>query len=248
MGVLERDILAQLSGIRWRNELYGPVGTFTNVTWSGNEAASGGAVHWTAVDPTYSTITRSILAFSSQGEAIVCDGPSYPTITHCCVYGNAGGDSLCGDYHDNLFVNPLFCDADSADFTLRDDSPCLPENNVWGELIGAHGLGSCPTGIPEIPEEMPTRFALYPASPNPSEQATSIAFDLPESESMTLTVFDVAGRRVRTLANDKLFPAGRHTLHWDGCDDSGEAVASGVYFYRIAAPGFTTSRKMIMLK
>jgi len=240
----------------WRNSAVsgggmsccGPVGTFTNVTWSGNEAASGGAVHWTAVGPTYSTITRSILAFSSQGEAIVCDGPSYPTITHCCVYGNAGGDSLCGDYPDNLFVNPLFCDADSGDFTLRNDSPCLPENNVWGELIGAYGPGSCPTGIPEIPEEMPTRFALYPASPNPSKQTTSIAFDLPESESMTLTVFDVAGRRVRTLADDMRFTAGRHTLHWDGCDDSGEAVASGVYFYRIKAGGEKLTGRVVLLR
>ena len=226
----------------------GPVGTLTNVTWSGNEAASGGAVHWTALDPTYSAITRSILAFSSQGEAIVCDGSSYPTITHCCIYGNAGGDSLCGNYHDNLFVNPLFCDADSGDFTLRDDSPCLPENNVWGEPIGAYGLGICPTAIPEIPEEMPTRFALYPANPNPSGQATSIVFDLLERDSVTLAVFDVAGRRVRRLANDKLFSAGRHTLHWDGCDDSGEAVASGVYFYRVEAGREKLTGQVVLLR
>ena len=64
-------------------------------------------------------------------------------ITHCLAFQNAGGDSLPGDYHDNLFTDPLFCDVGADDFSLCADSPCLPGYNAWGELVGAYASG-CP--------------------------------------------------------------------------------------------------------
>ena len=56
---------------------------------------------------------------------------------------------MCGPYNDNLFEDPLFCDVFAPDLTLCQTSPCLPENNVFGVLIGAHeqGCGTCSTAV-----------------------------------------------------------------------------------------------------
>ncbi len=224
-----------------------------NCTFFGNAASSssyGGGMDCFSSSP---TLENCIIAFSPSGMAVSCYSGSEPVLVCCDIYGNAGGDwvgciaALYG-VNGNFSMDPLFCDPETGDFTLRDDSPCLPENNSCCELIGAYGLGSCPTGVPEIPEEMTNSFALYPASPNPSEQITTIAFDLPEPTAITLAVFDVAGRRVKTLAEDKGFPAGRHTLRWDGSDDSGKTAASGVYFYRIEAGGRKLTERVVLLR
>jgi hypothetical protein len=63
---------------------------------------------------------------------------------HCLIYGNAGGDTLSGQ-PENLYQDPLFCNIDDDNFTLCENSPCLPEGNSWGELIGAYdqGCGEC---------------------------------------------------------------------------------------------------------
>ena len=68
-------------------------------------------------------------------------------ISHCCSIG-----SLCGQNAENLLTNPLFCSPETHDFSLCEDSPCLPENNQWSELIGAFpvGCGPCDTVVREV--------------------------------------------------------------------------------------------------
>ena len=57
------------------------------------------------------------LAFSTDGGPVYCDDETcFPDVSHCCVFANAGGDSLCGDHSENLFEDPLFCDAEGGDF------------------------------------------------------------------------------------------------------------------------------------
>ena len=129
-----------------------PAPTFTNVTFVGNGVTGSNDTGGTVDCPGASIqITQSILAFTTDGEVITCRNGAEPTVTHCCVYGNALGDSLCGDYYDNIFVDPVFCDPDSGDFTLAGGSPCLPGNNPWGEQIGALGQGCF--ALPDIEVE-----------------------------------------------------------------------------------------------
>jgi len=112
----------------------------------------GGTAIWVAeCDP---LISNCIFAFngppnisSGGSELIDCQwGGENPEITHCCVFANDPSDSLCGNYHDNLFVDPLFCDLDAGEFSVYDTSPCLPENNAWGEQIGALAMGCAAPG------------------------------------------------------------------------------------------------------
>jgi hypothetical protein len=104
---------------------------------------------------------------------------------------------------------------------------------------------SIPTGVQD--GAPPVRNALLPNRPNPFNPSTRIEFDLAHAGRARLRVFDVSGRRVATLL-DRDLAAGRHSAFWSGRDDEGRPVASGVYLYRVEAPGFTQTRKMALLK
>ncbi|MBN2565837.1 MAG: T9SS type A sorting domain-containing protein [Candidatus Eisenbacteria bacterium] len=92
------------------------------------------------------------------------------------------------------------------------------------------------------------RNELSHAFPNPFNPVTKIAYSVKEAGPVTIQVYNVAGKVVRTLLSTEVDAGATGYVVWDGTNDGGENCASGVYFYRIAAPGFTESHKMIMLK
>jgi hypothetical protein len=95
--------------------------------------------------------------------------------------------------------------------------------------------------------DVPVRFALGDNFPNPFNPVTRISFDLPVTGPVRLTVHDVRGRAVRNLVAGVL-SFGTHTAVWNGTDDAGRRVPSGVYFCRIEAGDFVATRKMMLLK
>jgi len=95
---------------------------------------------------------------------------------------------------------------------------------------------------------VPRTFALYPNVPNPFNPTTLIRYDVPESGGdVSLRIYDVSGRVVKTLVEGRQ-NAGAKSLTWDGSGDAGVPVASGVYFYRLTAPGYTKTHKMVLMK
>ena len=91
------------------------------------------------------------------------------------------------------------------------------------------------------------RLALYPNVPNPFNPTTRISFYLPEASMVDLSVFDVEGRVVRTLVREHR-STGTHSVTWDGRNDQGHAVSTGIYLYRITAGAKTLARKAVLLK
>ena len=89
--------------------------------------------------------------------------------------------------------------------------------------------------------------ALGQNTPNPFNPTTMISFTLAQREQVTLSVYDASGKLVRTLVNE-VRGTGAHQVTWDGRNNAGATVSSGVYFYRLTAGSFTESRKMVMLK
>jgi hypothetical protein len=83
--------------------------------------------------------------------------------------------------------------------------------------------------------------------PNPFNPATEITYSVDRDGRVRLAVYDVGGRLIRTLV-DRPMPAGTHSADWDGRDDGGRAVASGVYFYRLQVGKRTLTRKALLLK
>lgn len=96
-------------------------------------------------------------------------------------------------------------------------------------------------------ELLPLVFSLAQNYPNPFNATTLIVFSLPRKADATLMVYNTLGQRVRTLAGD-VFSAGEHEVVWDGVDESGAEVASGVYFYRLVWDNQRLTRKMVLLK
>jgi hypothetical protein len=89
-------------------------------------------------------------------------------------------------------------------------------------------------------------LALAGNRPNPFRLVTRIGFDLPQAGLVQLVIYGADGRQVRRLVSDTMQP-GSHAVVWNGADDSGERVGSGMYFYRLLAPGVETSQRMILL-
>ncbi len=100
--------------------------------------------------------------------------------------------------------------------------------------------------VPDIPPATTAR--LWQNVPNPFNPITTIGYHVSTAASVSLTVFDLSGRRVRTLlANTQLNP-GNYTANWNGRDEAGRAVAGGVYLYRLKVGANTQTRRMVLAK
>ena len=100
---------------------------------------------------------------------------------------------------------------------------------------------------PDRPSLLTGETRLMSASPNPFNPATTIAFELASPGQVSITVYDVSGRMIRSLVNSHL-SSGMHEVTWNGRDRSGATAASGVYFYRLVAGEILQTRKMVLLR
>jgi hypothetical protein len=122
--------------------------------------------------------------------------------------------------------------------------PTLGQNNARTSVYGE--AGPWQTGTGDLTTVV-TPFGLEQNVPNPFRGGTSIAYASPRPMPVTLRVFDVSGRMVRTLV-DGVVPAGRHTVTWDGRDERGLETTAGVYFYRLDGENETLTKKTIRLR
>lgn len=113
--------------------------------------------------------------------------------------------------------------------------------NTWCVRV----VGGVSTGVEEM--DVPRAYELAGVSPNPFNPMTTVTYGMPTSGHIELAVYNVAGQLVKTLVNGDE-TAGWHAVTWDGRDDNGGRVASGVYFARMQADEFTGSTKMVLLK
>lgn len=94
---------------------------------------------------------------------------------------------------------------------------------------------------------MPTDYALEQNVPNPFNPSTTIQYRLPEAGEVQLVIYNLLGQEVRTLVQESM-DAGFHSVVWDGMDEFGKQVASGIYIYRLSVADFTQVQRMMLLK
>jgi len=116
------------------------------------------------------------------------------------------------------------------------------------DFAGNESPPSSPGQISGVPSNLPAAFRLWQNRPNPFNPSTIITFDLPVSMRVNLRIYDVSGRLVRTLVAGESMAAGSREKLWNGRDDTGRQVATGVYFYRLTADAFTATRRMMLVK
>lgn len=128
--------------------------------------------------------------------------------------------------------------------------------NVWGEVSGTYAggvyldevlLDPATTDAPAS-ARIADRVQLHAPRPNPFNPRTTLSFEVLRDTRLDLRIYDVAGRLVRTLASDREYAAGSWSLDWNGRDDTGRMVASGVYVARIRAGATVQTRNMVLLK
>jgi hypothetical protein len=161
----------------------------------------------------------------------------------------------------NISFDPLFTDAIHNDFILQKNSPCIDTGTPFFSFKDSALIDLSPSQYKGIAPDMgafetnygngvasshPSPLALT-AFPNPFNSALTIRFELSQSAQANLSVFSITGQRVRTIISDVL-PAGKHTLQWNGLDESGMRVSSGVYFVRLETGAGTLTRRVVFMK
>jgi hypothetical protein len=95
---------------------------------------------------------------------------------------------------------------------------------------------------------LPATFQLYANAPNPFRRSTSIRYDLPRASAISIRLYDVSGRLVKVLVHSKKHEPGRFVVDWNGLDQDGRALSSGIYFYRMRAGSFDESRRVFLIR
>jgi subtilisin-like proprotein convertase family protein len=177
-----------------------------------------------------------------------------PEGTAVCLHNRTGtfADDILGWYDSELTVDgpgalsDFMGESTLGDWTLfvsdAQGEAYYGTLNEWCVYV----IGGEQTGVDE---ELgaPLGYVLRGVSPNPFNPMTSVSYGSPTDARVHLAVYNVAGRLVRTLVDGEVDP-GYHSVVWDGRDNNGVEVGSGVYFCRMVADGFNGSIKMVLLK
>jgi hypothetical protein len=164
----------------------------------------------------------------------------YHTKFSAMASANANGSG--GDEH----LPPVYFDH-SGYYALAVNKSKALDMGLTSNYELVFSTGHSVVGAPVV-EALPTEFALSSPRPNPSSSGTSVELAVPAGKGKaTVAVYDLAGRRVRTLVEGEATP-GRHVLKWDGRDSSGLQAAAGVYFLRLETADKKESKKITLLR
>jgi hypothetical protein len=214
-------------------EMDGGSATIRNCTFAGNAAErfGGNIALYTTAAP---VVSRCIIVEAVSGGGVFADYAD-AAFSCCDTWNNAGGDYVgltdpTGS-DGNISLDPIFCDAEAGDYTIRQDSPCAPYSppNPQCALIGALPVGCVAAGAPSASSGP----KLLLSCPNPFRPPASLWYTSPTGDDpLLLQIHDAGGRLVRVLVRG-LVPAGSHKVIWDGRDDDGRSLPNGVYFYSL---------------
>ncbi|MFH1250483.1 MAG: C25 family cysteine peptidase [bacterium] len=134
-----------------------------------------------------------------------------------------------------------------SDASILSGSGSLGTLSSSGNIVSAMAVDRFGRQIQTTLKTVPDQYKLYQNYPNPFNSKTVIRFDLPQEAYVTLELFDLLGRKLATLLDDKRAP-GSYDLSWNGRDMNGRDLASGIYFYALRAGDFYQLRKLALVK
>jgi len=157
-------------------------------------------------------------------------------ITHYNVYADTTDGAMARV--DSVTTSPVLLDMLTRDKLYRIGVSAVLEGGYetgFGETVTTY--------TPALPEP----YTLAQNQPNPFNPSTTIPFGLPRDTHVKIVIYDVRGAMVRNLLDEDM-RQGKRSVVWDGTDDRGQSVASGVYFYRLSTESFMDSKKMVLVK
>jgi len=172
------------------------------------------------------------------------ENPQGWTVNYAQIYYSADGGDTWSQVADHVIGTSYVWEAPATPtenarlrVLLVDDAGVMGYDSSDGPFAVQTSSG--------IGDGIPTSNRLYQNSPNPFQSTTRIQFDVPEPTRVTLKVFDLPGREVKTLA-DGWFPVGSHEVSWDARDAAGHTVAGGIYFIQLQAGTFSDTKRMYL--
>ena len=208
--------------------------------WACNDSAPP---PWSSTIPVESNGFGVLAASGAGAVSFALLAPDGTGVDYFTVAGEYGGKKS-GD---------LIIDNESAFDGLLVPAVYEDWEDVWKEGPGMWWVGMDSTkGIitsnpVNVAGTTPSEFSVTQNVPNPFNPTTIIEFQIPRPSHITLKIFNMLGEEIKTLAENN-YPAGSHTLTWNGTDNAGIEVTSGVYFYRLQSENFVESKKLIFLK
>ncbi|MFC1897956.1 T9SS type A sorting domain-containing protein [Candidatus Cloacimonadota bacterium] len=163
----------------------------------------------------------------------------------------------------NLDDDPLFMDPVNSNFYLHPDSPCIDAGTAFFEWNGEVILDLSPDeyygdapdigafewdGTPIDNEELIIANYELRNFPNPFNPETKISFSIPEESDAELLIYNIKGQKVKTFLINSSTDEPINSVVWNGEDDSGKSVSSGIYFYKLKSGSFEKTKKMLLLK
>lgn len=125
----------------------------------------------------------------------------------------------------------------------------------WGDLIMEYAeinekvvYVASSTGINDTEIILPKQYKLYQNFPNPFNRHTIIRYDLPKAVKVKIGIYDLNGRLIKSVIENQYINSGQYTFDWNGTDNSGNIVPTGIYFYRMDCSDYSGSKKMLFLK
>ena len=241
--------------------------TFNRLTIVNNSALSGGAIFcWSAILNLYhSTLAQNQASnLEWSGGGLASHYVTEPNIISSLFYDNTPNSIHNGYPYTPVLVayslvqeqwvgagnltnvDPLFCDPDSGDYSLAENSPCVGAGE-GGSNMGAYEIGCDPIILSTSSELLPVTYTLHQNYPNPFNPVTRLRYDLAENSLVNITIYDMMGRQVKTLINQTQ-DAGYRSIVWNATNDYGKPVSAGIYLYQIQAGKYISTKKMVLLK
>jgi hypothetical protein len=197
--------------------------SFSNLQFGGSNRPKNDVVMWDTMKP--GNFGADML-FPTTGDGVGVMGSGYFELD-TTMSVTLGVAFICAGNYDTLIQR---ADLVAKEYPLR----------------FSYSIGGNPSAV--IGRVSASRFyALDQNYPNPFNPETRIQFSIPKTHQTLLRIYDAIGREVRTLM-DRVVETGEYVVHWDGKDNNGAAVASGIYFYRLSSGDFVSTKKMILVR
>lgn len=196
------------------------------------------------------TIKNNILAYNrEEGIELVFLEPNSPVNfvnDYNCFWQNGAGPirSPFEPGQNSIFADPQLLDISQHNYFLKPGSPCLGTGEN-GANIGA--LGASTTAVSVVEKGLPTAFELGQNYPNPFNAHTRIDYQIPRQCLVRITIFNVQGQEVKNLVNEEQ-AAGYHAISWNGQDNRGHRVGSGIYICQMKAENYIGMKKLAIVK
>ena len=250
----------------YRNDSYGggmiinnSEATLTNVTVTDNTASNGGGIFILDTDATLINLTVSGNTASAFGGGLLVGANTNPTLTNSIIWGNnpnqiQGFGTPTITYSDiqggwngvgNIDSDPLFCNSDSGDFTLTENSPCIGTGRN-GANMGALDV-ECEAILLTDKDVIPLQYVLHQNYPNPFNPATNIKFEIVNRDFYDLAIYNLSGQLIVSLFSE-VKDAGFHNIRWNSLDKNGFKVPTGTYLYILSNSKYNQIKKMVLLK